>query len=219
MPIKRRLTKTRKAAVSVAALHLLSDGFYPAPEDPSRIAELKFFFSDAELRALWEQCRDEILSAWVSQNPGTRPPAWWRYDAPRATDEQLRSWSIEPAHYLMQPANRPCSPRRRLSGIGTPGYEVLCEVPRFAHGIPVNWITQAQVDLYNGRSHDIHGKPIGTEYQEGHFPGIPPDPSDPPVFESEPSYLKRHALFQPSEERRLKPEDFEPETLAEEQTT
>lgn len=36
------------------------------------------------------------------------------------------------------------------------------------------------------------------------------DPADPPRFESEAAYLRRHGLLLPSEVRRLKPSDFEP---------
>jgi hypothetical protein len=37
------------------------------------------------------------------------------------------------------------------------------------------------------------------------------DPLDPPKFEAEASYLKRHRLFLPGEERRLTEADFQPE--------
>jgi len=39
------------------------------------------------------------------------------------------------------------------------------------------------------------------------------DWKDPPVFESEASYLDRHGLLRAGERRRLKPADFEPVTL------
>jgi hypothetical protein len=47
---------------------------------------------------------------------------------------------------------------------------------------------------------------------------FPVDPSDPPKFESQASYLKRHNLFEPGEERRLKAKDFEPQIIFEEET-
>ena len=36
------------------------------------------------------------------------------------------------------------------------------------------------------------------------------DPNDPPIFESEASYLDRHGLLTAAERRRLRPADFEP---------
>jgi hypothetical protein len=45
------------------------------------------------------------------------------------------------------------------------------------------------------------------------FPAERFDPDNPPRFESQASYLDRHALLLPSERRRLRREDFEPEVL------
>ena len=39
------------------------------------------------------------------------------------------------------------------------------------------------------------------------------DPSNPPAFESEAAYLKRHGLLTPEETRRLRKKDFEPEVI------
>ena len=36
---------------------------------------------------------------------------------------------------------------------------------------------------------------------------------DPPLYESEAAYLRRHELLSPAERKRLKPEDYEPETV------
>lgn len=40
------------------------------------------------LSATWDRYRDEILSAWISKFPGSRPRTWWTLDAPRG-DELL----------------------------------------------------------------------------------------------------------------------------------
>lgn len=39
------------------------------------------------------------------------------------------------------------------------------------------------------------------------------DPDDPPIFESQPQYLRRHGLLTPLELRKLQPSDFEPEPI------
>jgi hypothetical protein len=32
---------------------------------------------------LWDQYREEIMAKWIEKYPGTRPWAWWTYDAPK----------------------------------------------------------------------------------------------------------------------------------------
>jgi hypothetical protein len=31
---------------------------------------------------LWAAYGAEVTAEWIERNPGTRPPAWWRFDAP-----------------------------------------------------------------------------------------------------------------------------------------
>jgi len=38
----------------------------------------------------WEQFRDQVLHIWVHENPGTRPKAWWKYDAPTASRKLIK---------------------------------------------------------------------------------------------------------------------------------
>ena len=53
-----------------------------------------------------------------------------------------------------------------------------------------------------------------------HFPfGIPEDfrdlnPANPPCYESQAAYLRRHGLLEPGEARRLKAKDYEPEVVS-----
>lgn len=61
---------------------------------------------------------------------------------------------------------------------------------------------------------------VGQRYRNLIVPpelGIPAfdsvDSSNPPVFESQATFLQRHNLLTTSELRRLRPADFEPETL------
>lgn len=35
-----------------------------------------------ELRQAWEELRDELLALHIAERPGSRPWAWWQYDAP-----------------------------------------------------------------------------------------------------------------------------------------
>ena len=55
-------------------------------------------------------------------------------------------------------------------------------------------IEQWQVMYYSGLAVDIHGAPIGDLYP-GDFKGVAIDPNDPPTFESQAAFLKRHGLL------------------------
>jgi hypothetical protein len=41
-------------------------------------------FNGAEIamRHAWDSLRDELLQQWIAEHPGTRPWAWWKFDAP-----------------------------------------------------------------------------------------------------------------------------------------
>jgi hypothetical protein len=139
-----------------------------------------------ELAALWGAHSERIVADHVSNYPGTRPVRWWQY-------------AVEP--------------RRRLGGIGTPASDVLAYVPTFSFGLPSVWVTQSQVKYYSGIAVDIHGNPMGNRFANSDFNGVAINPDDPPVFESQATYLKRHGLFLAGEERRLKKADWEAEAV------
>ena len=77
----------------------------------------RFFDQGAEIRRAWEQHREYLLAQWISQHPGTRPWAWWRFD-----DEIPE-------------------PRRRLGGIGqTMAERYPAVVAHFEKGLPASWV-------------------------------------------------------------------------------
>ena len=78
-----------------------------------------FRYFVAEHPGLWAQYREEILSSWVADHPGTRPPAWWLYDAP----EQ----------------------RQRLGGKGTPWNDTDPQRSSIL-GIPGHWVADIFID-------------------------------------------------------------------------
>ena len=149
---------------------------------------------------LWAEFGESIVAEWVVEYPGTRPSCWWQWSAPRADD------------HCHRPGGMPL-PRQRLGGICTPQSEVLNIVPRLHLGLPVDWVTAWEADYYNGRALDIHGNRIGSDYKEGNFEGVPPDPNDPPCYESQAAYLRRHGLLLPGERKRLSAQDFQPECV------
>lgn len=117
---------------------------------------LEFKFSKDKQLAAWRACRSKIMYDWLKARPGTRPLAWWLFEAPGL--------------------------RRKLSKKG-PADAVFIEMQcGTIWGIP---------DWYDD-PHNVK--------------------TDRPAFESQAAYLKRLGLMAKSEERCLKPDDFEPES-------
>ena len=73
MPRKRRNPKTRRAEIPAKMIDYLSD----RETDKA----WKFFIDDAEFLVAWNEIRDEILEERAREQPGTRPGAWWKYEA------------------------------------------------------------------------------------------------------------------------------------------
>ena len=44
-------------------------------------------FGEAQYCPQWTEHRAAVLAAWVADYPGTRPPIWWRLDAPEPRQE------------------------------------------------------------------------------------------------------------------------------------
>jgi hypothetical protein len=116
---------------------------------------------------------------------------WYYLDRREAPEEVWAEHrDVVLTHYIKRhPGHRPfgfwefevSEPRRRLGGTGDPiNYNAL------HHGVPMYWC----VDRFD------HGVPLSDD--------------DPPMFESEPRYLKRLGLLLPEERRRLKRSDFNP---------
>lgn len=120
MPVKRRTPKMRIGGEAPTAVwFLLGDGLYPTPADPSEVTQVKFF-EEERLGEFWPMLREEILGNWIRENPGTRPAAWWRFDAPIGTD---CPWPLS-ENWLWNHA-RPCGRRQarylQRHGLLSPG--------------------------------------------------------------------------------------------------
>jgi hypothetical protein len=90
-------------------------------------------------------------------------------------------------------------PRVRCGGIGTPSHERLANVLWLHLGVPRDWINDGILATYVRLGSDL---------------GVPAiDPCNPPVFESQATFLDRHGLLLPGERRRLSAADFKPERI------
>lgn len=214
---RRRRVRQRVAPVAQAVIELLRTGELPTGGHAGWWEAFEKHGShdharhggEDRLRTDWLAMRDDLLAAWIREAPGTRPWAWWEFDAPRwQPPYPPRCDQMEWALCRMP------EPRRRLGGIGDPAFECLNIWPHFDAGIPTQFVSESDEALYNGRSRDIHGDPIDTKYHEGHFAGRAPRADDPPRFESQAAYLKRHGCLAPAERKRLTAAAFEPERIA-----
>lgn len=198
MPTKRqRLVRNPRADLDPAMRSWFEDKA-PAPVET-------YFQTDGEQRALWAEHGPGIVAEWVETAPGTRPSAWWDFDAPRQPVGRYPGWYFD---------GKLPEPRLRVGGKGTPCFEVLAYAHHYVLGIPDHWVADWSLDYYNGRAKDVHGKLIETEYHEGDFIAERFDPDDPPRYESQAAFLKRHGLL--FEGERLKADDFQPEALPQE---
>ena len=102
-----RRSRHHRAPVDTEVIEFLKDN-----------AQFTYFATDQEIHSGWAQIRDDLIASWAEERPGTRPRAWWRFDAKEM--------------------------RQRLSGTGDavfegllPGHEV------FYLGIPIRWILES----------------------------------------------------------------------------
>jgi hypothetical protein len=165
---------------------------------------LLWSFDRDAVASTWQSVGSDLVREWAALHPGTRPSGWWEYAAPSTPIPNVRPSVLDDR----------AAQRRRLGGIGTPQYEVLNVAPRFAFGLPVDWVDAFDEQYYNGRARDIHGKPIGTDFREGQFSGRAPRADDPPTFESQATYLARHDLLLDGERDRIPPAGWTPEAIA-----
>jgi hypothetical protein len=178
MPLKRRILKTRKQDVTP---HILS---YLLCED--HVEELRkdnawdywvldFPTCSREAKQIWAAAKEFVIPEWIKRHPGTRPPYWWTFDAPRVPKGRWPGVFFDGTF----------AERLRVGGIGKPEWEEKFPalVPHYELGIPSYW--------------DIESI----------------DVDDPPRFESQASYLRRHTLMTDAERRRVKRSDYDPETL------
>ena len=190
MPTKRtRVTRNLIPEISDEELCFLSDAMLGIRPEKMGLKMYVLKGDQKARKALWDTHKDEILAEWIRQRPGSRPSMWWEFSAPRIAQESMNALGRGKTVVQLHPENF-CEPRLRLGGIGTPDFQELNYWPIFVCAIPAGWVSAWQTSYYNGKARDIHGNPIGTEYVEGNFLGVPPDPRDPPVYESQAAYLR-----------------------------
>lgn len=109
------------------AEHYLVHGEYPADDqeawwDAFEIAGA-VLHRPAVAEAQWQNIRDRVVAAWITARPGSRPWAWWRFDAPQGeAPAWLRGtyqagWWRAPRRQLGGPAEGRVWPGDRAFGV------------------------------------------------------------------------------------------------------
>ena len=167
MPTNRtRRTRPMDPAVSETVRY-----FFTGEGEPDKVDRVELFMlrgSTEKVKAAWETIRDEVMPKWIREHPGTRPYYWWRFEA----TEQ----------------------RRRIGGRGDT-FDDDCTMADCSMGIPDNWVTPHDVEVYNGTWRDVRGNLIDIGFKPGDFTRMPPDPANLPTFESQAAYLARHQVL------------------------
>lgn len=135
---------------------------------------------------------------------GERPSCWWSLLSDGSAADLRRLWDTVGADLVEKwarerPGARPAGwwlyealgPRERLGGVGTTIASARGLPDVLAFGIPQYWATELHVTF------------LGA--------GVAFCPVNPPTFEAQATYLRRHKLLLPGEAKRLRPADFEPE--------
>jgi hypothetical protein len=142
-----------------------------------------------DLLTLWRQYgAPEIVEEYIEEHPGRRPRRWWAYDSPRAPIGTYPGRGYDDGTLPM--------PRVRIGGVGTECSARLAHKPWLEFGIETNWIDAQLIATY-----EQLGRPLNV-------PAV--DPSNPPIFEAEATFLERHGLLLRGERERLSEADFRP---------
>jgi hypothetical protein len=79
VPRKRRHAKLRREGLSAGVRAHLEVGYLPGEKLEGWLEV--YFLGSKERQVLWELHSAAILSAWIVHHPGTRPWAWWMFEA------------------------------------------------------------------------------------------------------------------------------------------
>src|SRR6056297_1539328 len=124
--------RPRKVARRTRAVNGLCDDLAaflfdePLPEGGNIYSEFDYF-----PEKLWPIWREYVLATWIKEKPGTRPAAWWLFDAPRMSAPGKLAGTFA--------LREMCEPRKLLKGIGRPAWERYAISPRLHLGIPETW--------------------------------------------------------------------------------
>jgi hypothetical protein len=174
MPRAKRIPRGMREPLSESFKEYLLFGIDPAPRKYKDSFRCFLAIGTPAIEEIWNNYKEEILESWIVEYPGSRPFAWWEWDAPRDED-LIREWRYHHTFPIarLQTSGKGTTNQARYSGM----------LPSFSLAIPDSW-------------HEI-------------------DKANPPTFESQAAYLKRHGLLTKEEMRTLTDADYAPERITE----
>ena len=110
MPTKRRRSSRRvQAPLSDAVIYVLETGDFPRGQQFSTWYDAYRVDEEGEREAAWTAGKSMVLEDWIERRPGTRPDAWWEFDAPddrrRLADGRYKAEAVYlKRHRLLMPA-------------------------------------------------------------------------------------------------------------------
>ena len=127
MPTKRRrrVRPLVRQEPAPEVRHFLLTGRRARWSGAKKLPGIQLMGSRRRCGSLWRDGRDSLLAAWLVERPGTRPWAWWEFDAPRATEVPERFRGGPWVDLFIEP-------RRQLQGSSVPRWAVVAFVPRFS---------------------------------------------------------------------------------------
>jgi hypothetical protein len=143
------------------------------------------------------QLEYDILTApWHDHAPAREHPTaaeLWKMHGPTFLAEHIKAYpGTRPAAWWRFESLDNDEPlvRLKVGGVGTPWGN-----HQMAYGLPLVWVTEENKTWWGGA------------------PGPAIDPANPPLYESEATFLDRNGMLVKGERARLKPEDFAPESV------
>ncbi len=105
--VKRQGPAQRRRELAPGERAALMGEEYPDPAE-------QFFLTDMQLQAAWDFSGPALTAEWVGANPGSRPPGWWRFEAPQLAVDA----GMEAPNWRPSAAPEPSEQRSILARLG-----------------------------------------------------------------------------------------------------
>jgi hypothetical protein len=182
---RRRVRNPRHETHPVVIAYLRDEDPNPADYGEGAVHALwRAEWMPGRMRGIYDVVRADLIEAWARDNPGTRPSAWWKWTA--------------------------TEPRQRIGGTGSLLSDFMSYAPSYHCGMATRWACEALIRK-GWPTVSLGGKAAGWCAIQELADAIPFDQNDPPLFESQATYLQRLGILLPGERKRLDAEDFAPE--------
>ncbi len=184
------------------AHHAATGRYYRHPSERPRLApegQEPPRFTRAQLieAALLDVAIERFGTPWHEHVPEAEIVGEYERRRHWVTAQFMRQWPGQRSSWWWQ-LDAPERQRRRVGGVGVARHEwwpTTAATQLFFVGFPMVWLLPRDAHLQRNE------------------PKLVFDPANPPTYEAEPQFLRRHGLFRRGEERRVPPQLWLPEAL------